>query len=322
MPQSPSPALLADIGGTNVRVALFSGGRLEATEVYSVAQHGSLSDVIEAVRARHARPLAAAFIAAAGPVSNGHVRLTNSGWTIDTEKLRAAHQFEAITLVNDFEAAALGLPLVASGDLFPIAGGPPNPALPQVILGPGTGFGMACRMPSPDGDLIIASEGGHASLPAETEREADVISFLRRRFGHVSIERALSGGGLVNLYRAVATLDDLSVSERTAAEITQAALEQRCAVSVAALDLFLSFLGGVAGNAALTFGARGGVAIAGGITPRVIARIAESELRTRYLSKGRYAEFVETIPLNVIVNTNTALLGLMRLAQRDQRRTG
>ena len=139
----------------------------------------------------------------------------------------------------------------------------------MVVLGPGTGLGVAAYVPCAAGGFVLRSEGGHGTMPSGSLREDAIIENLRQRFGHVSAERVLSGQGLENLYRAIASIDALTVPERTAAEITQAAVEGSCATSRAALDMFCAMLGEVAGNFALSFGAQGGVFIAGGIVPQI-----------------------------------------------------
>jgi len=158
------------------------------------------------------------------------------------------------------------------------------------------------------------SEGGHATLSANSHREDAVLDQLRQRFGHVSAERALSGPGLENLYRAIAALDGIDAPLRNAAEITDAALKGTCPTSRASLDMFCAMLGGFAGNVALTYGARGGVYIAGGIAPRILDYLAGSEFRRRFEQKGRFRAYLEAIPSQVIVNSAATFLGLRSLA--------
>src|SRR5262249_58672368 len=154
------------------------------------------------------------------------------------------------------EATAWPLPRLKSEDLHPIgADAAAVPDKPVAVLGPGSGLGVACYVPSPRGAIVLASEGGHASLPSSSEREDRVIEHLRKRFGHVSYERAVSGPGLENLYEAIAAIDGRQVPQRDAPAITQAALDGSCETSRAALEMFCAFLGTAAGNLALTYGA-------------------------------------------------------------------
>jgi glucokinase len=161
---------------------------------------------------------------------------------------------------------------------------------------------------------IVPTEGGHATLPGATPREDAVIEHLRHKFGHVSAERALSGPGLENLHSAIAAIDGIGVSSKTAAEIVRQALDRSCPVSVAAVDMFCAMLGTVAGDLALMFRARSGVYIAGGIAPRIVDLLAQSEFRARFIAKGRYRPYLESVPTAVIVNSDAAFLGLKSLA--------
>src|SRR5207247_10993372 len=172
-------------------------------------------------------------------------------------------------------------------DLHRIGGGAAVPDAPLAVLGPGSGLGVACYVSSAGGGIVLASEGGHASLPGASEREDRVIQHLRARFGHVSCERAISGPGLENLYGTIAAIDGQKLPQRDAAAITQAGLEGSCATCRAALDMCCALHGAVPGNIALTYAARGGVFIAGRIAPRILAYLERSEFRGRLEGKGR-----------------------------------
>ena len=186
----------------------------------------------------------------------------------------------------------------------------------MLVLGPGTGFGVAAYIRREQGDLVLRSEGGHATLPSGSSREDAIIAKLRERFGHVSVERALSGAGLENLYHAIASLETQSVPDRTAAEIAQAAVAGRCAISQAALDTFCGLLGTVAGNLALGFGAQGGVYVAGGIAPHLRDYLPGSQFRSRFEAKGRLTPYLEAIPAYLILHDDPAFVGLQALAER------
>ena len=162
---------------------------------------------------------------------------------------------------------------------------------------------------------VIPTEGGHATLPGATPREDAVIAHLRHKFGHVSAERALSGPGLENLHAAIAAIDGIVVSGKTAPEIVRQALDRSCPVSVAAVDMFCAMLGTVAGDLALMFRARGGVSIAGGIAPRIVDLLARSEFLARFRAKGRFEPYLESVPIAVIINSDAAFLGLKSLAR-------
>lgn len=191
-----------------------------------------------------------------------------------------------------------------------IGGGEIEEGAPKAVLGPGTGLGVACLANSPPNPVIISSEGGHATLAGACDREDRIIQYLRGKFGHVSAERAISGGGLENLYQAIAAIDGLAVEFSSAAEITTQALTRDCEIAHEALHMFCAFLGSFAGNAALTFGAKGGVYIAGGISPRILDFLAESKFRSRFESKGRFRSYLENIPSYVIVHPAAAFIGM------------
>lgn len=319
----PRTRLLADIGGTTARFALARGGAVGPVAVMPVADHPSPADAIRAFLARERAAAASleAVLAVAGPVENDRCALTNSSWVIDAAELSAAFGFASARLLNDFEALAWSLPVLDVADLRPIGGGAPKAHAARVVLGPGTGFGVAAHV---DGDAprVLAGEGGHATLPAADSRQAAVIEWLRDRFGHVSIERALSGDGLVNLYQALAALDRATVPARDAAAIVEAARERTCAVSRAALEMFCAMLGGVAGDIALAFGARGGVYVGGGIVPRFTDLLTGSAFRARFEAKGRFAAYMKAIPSWVILHPQPALRGLAVLPLPPERETG
>jgi glucokinase len=255
-------------------------------------------------------------LAVAGPVEGNRSTLTNSGWVIDGPRLCETFGLTHVHLVNDFEAVAWSLMRLAPDDVVAIGGGAAVPGAPKAVLGPGTGLGLSCLVRGSNGPIILGTEGGHVTLPATCSRDEAVIAHLRTRFGHVSAERVLSGRGLVNVYQAIAAIDGVAVPARDASAITAAALDRTCAISAAALDFFCATLGTIAGNVALSFGARGGVYIAGGIVPRFADYLARSEFRTRFEAKGRMRPYLTAIPTYVIIHADPAFMGLETLAER------
>jgi glucokinase len=314
--------LLGDIGATNARFTLLANGVLGNIEWFEVACYVQFADAVRAFLNKHAGQLQItdALLAVAGPVEDGRCALTNCPWIIDAHELRAAFSFAKVRVVNDFEAAAFGLPNLTAADLYALGRGQAVPGAPMAVVGPGTGLGVACLVPDAQNPIVIASEGGHASLAASSGREDAVIDHLRQHFGHVSAERVVSGGGLENVYQAIAALDRIGAPLRNAAEITKAALDGTCPTAHAALDLFCAVLGSFAGDVALMFGARGGVYIAGGIAPRIVEFMARSEFRARFEDKGRFRPYLQAIPSNVIVHSAATFIGLKSHAERDSRR--
>jgi glucokinase len=309
--------LLGDIGGTTARFAVLTGNTVGPIHHLPVSRHRSMLDAVEAyLSSRQDRSrINAAVLGVAGPVEAGRCVLVNSQWVIDAAELRAAFGFKSIGVINDFEALAYALPHLNGRDVKPLAAGKPSPGESMAVLGPGTGLGMAGAVRREGRTTIIPTEGGHTTLPSTTAREDAVIAHLREKFDHVSAERVLSGPGLENLHAAIAAIDGIVVSSRTAAEITREALDRSCPVSVAAADMFCGMLGTVAGDLALMFRARGGVYIAGGIAPRIVDLLARSEFHARFVAKGRFQPYLESVPVAVIISPDAAFLGLKSLAE-------
>ena len=306
--------MLGDIGATNARFAFLANGVLGAVSSFEVAKFARFADVVAIFLKDHCHEFRAknALLAIAGPVKGERSVLTNCSWVIDARELQAAFNLEA-RVFNDFEAVALSLPWLTSTDLAGIGGGKAEAGAPKAVLGRGSGLGVACLISRSDKPVVISSEGGHVTLAGTCEREDRIVWQLRQRFGHVSAERAVSGVGLENIYQAIVELDRLDVAPRSAAEITKCALGGECQVAYEALHAFCAFLGSFAGNIALTFGAQGGVYVAGGISPRILHFLAQSEFRSRFEAKGRFRPYLEAIPSYVITHPAAAFVGLKSL---------
>lgn len=311
-----SEILVGDVGGTHARFAIVD----TAADPYSVSHRLELSDDSfgsfgEALktylhRAGVEQPDAAA-LAVAGPVTKGRVKFTNRGWEMSEDELRAAGFVHAL-LINDFAALGFVLPELSGGQLHTI--GPERTGLegaPVTVLGAGTGFGVACLARYRGRSVPVATEGGHISWAPHGEIEAAVLQVLERRFGHVSVERVVSGPGLENVYAALAELAGRKTDALSAEEITKRgeAGEGDCRD---ALDLFCSAYGAVAGDFALAHGARGGVFIAGGIAGKIEEYLNRSQFRARFEDKGRLSYFVQPIPTKLIVEKDAAFLGATR----------
>ncbi len=310
--------LLIDLGATNARFALQQpGGAPERAMRFPVSAHGDLLAAIHFYLAETgARPVAGAF-AVACPVTGDRVALTNHPWVFSIAKTRAALGMEHLSVINDFTATALALPRLAPDDILKVGGGTSRPGVPLAVLGPGTGLGASGLVPTPAGWLAIEGEGGHVSLPASDEREEAILRILRRRYGHVSAERVLSGQGLVNLYAASAELEGAAVGELTAAEIAEQGAAGVDPIAGVALDIFCAMLGTVAGNLTLTLGALGGCFIAGGIVPKMRRFFAQSRFRARFEDKGRFRRYLAPVPTWVVVRPTPAFLGLAHLLDRE-----
>lgn len=251
-------------------------------------------------------PIAA--IAVAGPVTGGAARFTNRGWEISERELQG-FGFRKAVLVNDFEALAFAAEVLRDEDLRSI--GPAIPAEARgtiTILGPGTGFGVSCLARHGALGVPMATEGGHMGFAPSDAAELAVLQHLWRQTGRVSVERILSGSGLEQLYRALEQLSGREPRPMSAADISSEALRGEAACH-AALTMFCSVFGAVAGDLALAHGARGGVYIAGGIAQKIEKFLLESPFRRRFEDKGRLSPYVAAIPTRLIVNGDVAMIG-------------
>jgi glucokinase len=308
--------ILADVGGTNVRFAVLKNAVLSRIEHMAVSDYQNFADALAAYLSHRtdAGVIRRAVFAAAGVVEGERCALTNNPWIVDANELRARFGFADVHIVNDFEAIAWSLPQLAPKDLRKLGGLDAKINAPMLALGPGTGLGVAAYVPRGQGGFVLHTEAGHATMPSGSAREGAIVEILRQRFGHVSAERVLSGPGLENLYRAIASLDSLNVPERSAAEITRTGLAGDCAASRAAIDTFCAMLGEVAGNLALSVGAEGGVYIGGGIAAHLRDYLPQSQFRMRFEAKGRMSSYVSAIPVFLILLDDPAFFGLQTVA--------
>ncbi|HZJ12802.1 MAG TPA: glucokinase [Methyloceanibacter sp.] len=307
----PSRALVADIGGTNARFAIADLATLEIAAVRSflVAGHKTLAEAIRYYLKDIADPIGHAAIAVAAPVTGDAVKLTNSPWSFAKSELCAAVGLKHVHVLNDFEALSQSLPHLAAEELHQIGGEAPVPHGAKVVLGPGTGLGVAGLVWSAAGWVAVPGEGGHVTLGAEDERELALIERLRAGRERLSVERALSGPGLTDLHQAVAAAHGHSESVLTPIEVEARALGGEDAIATEALDVFISWLGRFAGDVALVLGARGGVYLGGGIAPKLVARLGQGDFRDAFERKGRMKAFLEPVPIYVILAEYPALTG-------------
>lgn len=317
---SSRDALLADIGGTNVRFATLGGdGQIRAVESWLTALYPDFGSAVRAYAETTglALPLRAAAICAAGPLVGQRIDLTNCPWTISRDGIAAATGAANVVLVNDFAAVAQALPVLGEGDLIQIGGGDPQPNAPKAAIGPGTGLGIASTVPDGRGGWIaLPAEGGHVDLAPTNEREIAVVYQLIREFGRVSVERVLSGPGLETLYLALAALDGKPVKAKPIAhDIAKAAAAKSDALAVEAVSLFTGWLGSVAGNLALTMGATGGVYIAGGIIARWGDLFDAKFFRHRFEAKGRVQFYLAPIPCYIVTAKDLAFRGLAEMVR-------
>ena len=367
-------SLAVDLGGTHVRFRL--GGHEARPAPVHVVEAGTVASFEDALaRWRETTGVRGRIdvlaVAAAGPVADGQVRITNLGWRLDARAIECSGDVGRCLLVNDLAAVAWAIPALGGGDLRRLdargpsggapggadtpggrraegahpeaarslrreamaephaAGGSPRPGsadpgrrAPRAVLAPGTGLGVSGLVPVEGGDFaVIEGEGGHRTLAAHNPREWAIVSALAERFGHASAERALSGPGIEALWRAIATIDGLpGPGGKSAAEIARAAFRRSDPIAVEAVATFTGLLGSVAGDLALTLGARGGVYLAGGIVPGWGKRFDAVRFLDRFRAKGRFREYLSTIPVYVVAHPYPVLAGLESLLARH--RTG
>ncbi len=314
--------LVGDIGGTNARFALANRTHPGFHDVVEL-KCADFESPGEAIRRFLAEVGAAApsamCLAAAGPVVDGSIKVTNNHWTVSTAALASEFDIDAIRLANDFEAIAYSLPFLGAEDRLAIgpargvdlSGRPFNVA----VLGPGTGLGVAGLCGREDRFVPVTGEGGHVGFAPESELQLRILEVLRTRFERVSAERLVAGSGLENLFSALAEIRQSGESPLSAAGIFSAAADGS-ATAAEAVDLFFEILGQVAGDVALTLGATDGVYIAGGIAKRYPEMLANGRFRSGFDGKGRHRHIMERTPTWLITHAQPGLLGASYLAQK------
>lgn len=309
--------LVGDIGGTNARFGLVAGGVVRDVQALRVADHAQAGDALALYLQQLGAPrIVRAALAIAGSVAGDRVRLTNGGWDFSLAQLKRQLATTEIRLLNDFEALAWALPHLTDDALVHLGGGSVDPRLPMAVLGPGTGLGVAGCVPDRAGGWIpLATEGGHVTLAPADEFESEILRVVRADLPHVSAERLVSGIGLPRLHAAIATVRGQPHEVLTPEDITGRALAQSDALCVATLDSFCALLGSIAGNLALTLGARGGVFVAGGIAQRLRDVLPASRFRQRFEAKGRFAAYLAPVATELIIAEHAALVGCAAAAQ-------
>ena len=322
--------LAGDIGGTSTRLAYFdiTDGRLlpVAEKCFSSRSEGSLEAIVGLFIAEQGLTAERACFGIAGPVYQGRVRTPNLPWSVETAGLASTLGIPAVQLINDLEANAYGIDLLGPDDLLQLNLGIHDPTGTIAVVSAGTGLGEALAYWDGSAHRPLRSEGGHADFAPRNELETELLLFLRAEHGRVSTERVVSGPGLRNIYRFLrdarhlpetpAVAEAMRLGDPSAA-ITRAALTGECALCNQTLDLFVSLYGAEAGNVALRTLATGGVYLGGGIAPKVIERLKGAGFMAAFTAKGRLSPLLENIPVSVILNERTALLGAGRCAAAE-----
>ena len=319
--------LSGDVGGTKTHLALFEPVRdslqLVHLRHYRSADFASLVEVLAALRRELHVPITSAAFGIAGPIVDNRSKLTNLGWDVDGRDVARYLDLDHVGLINDLEATAYGTLRLAPEETVVLQEGSLQSERPVAVIAAGTGLGEGALVWDGVRYRAVPSEGGHTEFGPRTDVEIELLRFLRERFGRVSYERIVSGPGLVSVYeffrdRAHVTepawLTEARRSGDPAAAISQAALEQTDEVCAQALELFVSVYGAEAGNLALKILATGGVFVAGGIAPKILPRLKQGPFLESFHNKGRYRSLMERLPVRIVLNEKTALLGAAHYA--------
>ncbi|HEY5412124.1 MAG TPA: glucokinase [Caulobacteraceae bacterium] len=306
--------LVGDIGGTNARFALVeeTGGRPVVSDPkgYANKDYGSPEDAIAAyLKDTGAGQPAKAVLAVAGPVTHGAVHFTNLDWEVSETRLTSVGGFTAARLLNDFAAQALGAVRVTADKLQVLGPEIPRPEEgASVILGPGTGFGVAGLVRQGGSETVLATEGGHVGFAPTDEVEIEIWLRFARGRERVSIERVLSGSGLFELYQALADIEGAPAALADQRAV-QAAAESGDPLASRAVDRFCRILGSTAGDFALGYGARAGIYVTGGVAEKLADQLAKGGFRERFEAKGRFEAYMRAIPTWLVLDPYAALIG-------------
>jgi glucokinase len=319
--------LAGDIGGTKTNLGLFLQGEKrpvpKVLETYASKEAPRLEDIIQRFVEKHPLPVFKACFGIAGPVIDAKSKTTNLPWSVSADRIRKQFHFQSTRLINDLTATALAIPLLSADECFPLNSAVSEKDQNIALVAPGTGLGQALLVFDRDRYVPVPSEGGHADFAPANETQAELWQYLYQRYGHVSIERVLCGPGLVNIYTWLQASGRFQESEwlkhklkeiDPARAITEGALEQNDALCQAALNLFVSIFGAVAGNLALTGMTTGGVYLGGGIPPKILSKLKQNTFMQAFADKGRFKNLLESIPVRVILNDSAALLGAAHCA--------
>ena len=305
-------SLIADIGGTNARFALLEGPSKTPIEArnFVCADYPTVVDAIGAYLelVPFAKPVDAAM-AVATVVSSDQLKMTNHSWGFSVSETRQALGFRQLKVLNDFTALALELPHLTPDKLHQFGPDAPDDQHVKAVIGPGTGLGVSGIAPIINSWFPLQGEGGHVSYGAMNDREEKVIRVIRKEKSHISAENLVSGSGLSLLYRTISQLEGGDLINLEPSKITQMAIDGICPIATETVSMFFEILGSVAGNLALTLGARGGVYIGGGIVPKVLELFIHSGFRERFEQHGRFTKYLSEIPTYVIIAKYPALMG-------------
>ncbi len=322
--------LAGDVGGTKtlLEVGTMIDGRWQPAfgARYAAADHPTLEHLLQRflqdwrAAGRTWVPVTHACFGVAGPMFDNRVQMTNLSWKVDGHSISAEFNIPSVRVVNDFSAAASGVELLQDADLVVLQAGEPLAAAPRLVIGAGTGLGVAYLVRGEAGYRVISGEGGHAAFSPTTLEQMELWRDLYERQGRVTIEDVVSGPGLVRICEFIERTQGggAALADITPAAITEAAFQSGHPTCLRALDLFIACYGEAAGNYALAALARGGVYVAGGIAPRIMSRLLPGGFLDAFNAKGVYGDMLRKIPVSVVTNERLGLLGCALIAARGQ----
>lgn len=328
--------LAGDIGGTKTNIALFAaeGGarpQLVREHSYASTDHTGLEQIVSHFLTEPPQaPLQGACFGIAGPVIAGRCETPNLPWVVEAKALQEKFGFPRVTLINDLEALAEGIAALEPGELATLNSGSQvsRELQPGAVIAAGTGLGMAILQPVAGQWIPAASEGGHMDFAPRNPQEMALLGFLLARFERVSIERVVSGPGLHAVYDFCVARGQGSPNPDLArsiaadpaeapALISNAALAGQCSTCVSALNLWVECYAAAAGNLGLVALSSGGMFLGGGIAPKILSKLQEGAFLSAFTSKGRLSPVLERMPVHVILNPKTPLLGAARRGLRS-----
>jgi glucokinase len=333
-PTPQQPLLVADIGGTNARLAIAqptadnTAPILSDFQVFSCADFKDFSAILGQYLGSLEGPSPLfACLAAAGPIIGDTVHITNLGWHLNAPDLTQKFGFENLRLVNDFAALARATPILGGAELITLAGTGQSgtgqsgigqsPDGPISVMGPGTGFGLALLVRHGADYTVVSCEGGHVSFMPSGALETKVWQALQQSIGRVTVETLLSGVGLMRIYRELCHIEGITPLNYDPRTISNQALDHGDAVCLKTLAVFCSVLGSVAGDVVLSHGSTGGIYLGGGILPKIADFFLKSAFTERFLDKPPLQDFISKVPVHLIVAPDAALKGAALLFGED-----
>ncbi|TPW32331.1 glucokinase [Martelella alba] len=316
------PILIGDIGGTNARFSLLVDPYAEPRDfpIVHTKEFATIGEAIQAgVMDKSSLQPRSAILAVAGPIRGDEIPLTNCDWVVKPKEMISELGLEDVLIINDFEAQALAIANMPDKYRVAIAPRPDKMMASRVVLGPGTGLGVAGLVYAQHKWIPVPGEGGHVDLGPRSKRDLEIFPHIKTIEGRVAAEQILCGRGMVNLYNAICTADGITPSLIEPSDVSHAGLDGSNEQAVETLSLFATYLGRIAGDMAMIFMARGGVYLAGGISEKILPALQKPEFRAAFEDKAPHDALMQSIPTYVVTHPLAALAGLATYARTPGR---